>query len=117
MSSHAQWPNLDRHATHVAAVRYGRKNRGGHRPRRAEQVDLAFRVSRRLALSNAEIAANLFVCEAAVTSHGGAGAGAGVGRAVHGELRRAVTATEAMTGWPADGLLELGDRGPGSFRR
>jgi hypothetical protein len=28
-----------------AAVKYGRKNRGGHRLRRAEQVDLAFRVS------------------------------------------------------------------------
>lgn len=41
----------------------------------------------------------------------------GSARAVHVELRRAVTATEAMTGWPADGLLELGDRGSGSFRR
>jgi uncharacterized protein YjbI with pentapeptide repeats len=28
-------------------------------------------------------------------------------RAVHGELRRALTATEAMTGRPADGLLQL----------
>ena len=28
-------------------------------------------------------------------------------RAVHGELRRALTATEAMTGSPADALLEL----------
>jgi hypothetical protein len=42
---------------------YARKNRGGHRLRRAEQVDLAFRSLLPPGLSNAETAAKLSVSE------------------------------------------------------
>jgi hypothetical protein len=48
------------------AVRYARKNRGGHRLRRAEQVDLAFRSLLPPGLSNAGTAAKLSVSEATV---------------------------------------------------
>lgn len=54
-----------------AAVRYDRKYRGGHRPRRAEQVDLAFRSLLPPGLSTAETAAKLSVCEATAKTHAG----------------------------------------------